>query len=615
MCCVVGYVGRSVSRDRILEGLARLEYRGYDSAGCAFLEPQRGAIASYKVVGGVDKLRSEVVNAAYDGTVGIGHTRWSTHGAVTWENAHPLLDCTGSVAVVHNGIIENERTVRQELAAAGHTFRSQTDSELIAHCFEDALSRGITEPQKILRDVVGRMQGAYAFVAMSDRFPDMLFIARHRSPLCLGLRADGIFVASDPLAFAGEATHVIFIPDAAYACVTPHDYKCWSIVSGEKLTLQQEPLTLTWQDGGKQGYEHYMLKEIYEQREVVHAIVRHARAEAALVSDTHREMVVQSPGSLLLIGCGTSLHAAHLGRWYYEALVQLPARVVMASEMRERPLFADMMSTAIALSQSGETADTLEALRGLHAVSIPVVAITNVTSSTLAREAEEIIPMHAGVEVAVASTKAFTAQVAILYLLAHEYAIMRGLRSSSSRTHACDNLAHAADCLNEAIARHTDRIDRILAPRYAQKRHALFIGREMSYVIAQESALKLKELAYVFAEAYAAGELKHGPLALIDSEVPVFVCSVLEPVAYRKLVGNVQEIKSRRGHLVIVAFEGQDELIALADEALVIPAPRDHMLGPLAMIGVLQYLVYRWAHELKLPIDKPRNLAKSVTVE
>jgi len=618
MCCVVGYVGSSVSKNRILEGLSRLEYRGYDSAGCAFSGQQQGPIRAIKTVGGVDRLRERAGDALYEGAVGIGHTRWSTHGAVTEENAHPLFDCTGSVAVVHNGVIENERALRKELAKRGHCFRAATDSELIAHCFEELLADyPDSTAEALVQRVVARLQGAYAFVAMIDRFPGMLFMARCQSPLCLGQAADGLFVASDQLAFAGEAREVTFIPDHTYGFVTATGYRCWSLATHELLSLPAESLTVSWSAEGKQGHPHFMIKEMYEQPAIIARLAEQAPFDLKPLVEVALERKKKSsvPQEILLYGCGTALHAAEIGRWYGEAIAGLPVKVVMASELRERPIFAEQTMLAIAISQSGETADTLEATRALQAAGIPCGALTNVISSSLARLVDVVIPVRAGVEIAVATTKAFTAQVALLYLFFHEYAYAQGDASAAVRDQALRSLQQAGLALQEGMIRNSALIDAVIAPRYATAPQAIFIGRQIGYVMAKEGALKLKEIAYIFAEAYAAGELKHGHLALVAPGLPVIVCSVLDETAYRKLVTSVQEVRARHGRLIIIAFEGQEELMALADELLVVPQPVDPLLAPLAMAGVLQYLAYRCAFTLQLPIDKPRNLAKSVTVE
>ena len=615
MCCVVGYVGRSASRMHILEGLARLEYRGYDSAGYACYNDAKNELNFCKVVGGVAQLieRSSLIDGC-DGTVGVGHTRWATNGIVTEENAHPVFDCTGTCAVVHNGILEEEYALRQRLSASGHSFCSQTDSELIAHLVEEQLAQGLSDAKQVITAVVGQLKGAYAFVLFSKMWPQQLIAVRRKSPLCIVRGPEGFFIGSDPLAFAGKAHSVVFLPDETYAIVNEHDYAVYTY-RGEKLSLPEEPLALVWDGGGKNGFEHYMLKEIYEQRSVLQEVVRKT---APLVS----EWTVTADGQscahapeLWVTGCGTSLYAAQIGQHYLEAIASIPTKSVSASELRDRPLLCPSGTWLFGLSQSGETADTLEAMRYVKSHDMPAIAVTNNVMSTMAREANHTIPMHAGTEISVASSKTLAAHIGLFYLLAHSLAVQRnGLPSELFET-ACNNLVHAADLLQEAIGHNMTIIDHDLAPRLAQQRHALTVGRGLGFFVAQEVALKLKELAYLFVEAYQAGELKHGPLALIESGVNIIVCSTLEDRPYRKLLGSVHEIRARKGYVIAIAFEGQDELAAAANVTLWIPRPRDVLLGPLVMLGVVQYLAYRVAYELGHPIDKPRNLAKSVTVE
>jgi glutamine---fructose-6-phosphate transaminase (isomerizing) len=613
MCCVVGYIGRQQSRSLVLEGLTRLEYRGYDSAGFACLNAETNQISAVKAIGGVDRLTQQCVVTPVDGFLGLGHTRWSTHGVPNLENAHPVMDCHDKVAVVHNGIIENYAEIRDQLTQQGHTFVTKTDTEVIAHLLEHELAT--KSLHRAVESTVGQLEGAYAFAALISARSDMLLAVRLRSPLCIGIGEDGMFVASDQLAFAGKAQKVLFLPDASYACVYQDHIELYDF-QGNKLAIDPQPLTIVWSESGKQGYEHYMLKEIYEQKRVMAATVSAMRSfqrtlevQLGVTIDYLREVE-----HIVLIGCGTSWHAAHIAKFYFESLCKIPVTVGLASEFKHREFFIPQKSLCIAISQSGETADTLEVVRLLQERSFPIIALTNVASSSLVRESLGLLLTHAGQEIAVASTKSFSAQIASLFLFSHLIALHKGYLKQAEVEFAHEELLVAAEVMEKSIEIYKNIINDEIAPWCATHTQAIFLGRHMSYTLAQEAALKLKEIAYIFAEAFPAGELKHGPIALIDKKALVFLFSTLDPIVYQKLVSNAQEVKSRGGQIIVFAFEGQRELIDLADRAFIFSTVHP-LLAPLAMLGVMQYLVYKIAHVLHLPIDKPRNLAKSVTVE
>lgn len=614
MCCVIGYIGSKPSRSLVIDGLARLEYRGYDSAGFACLNDGNGKIQVVKAVGGVDCLVRQCSEQPIDGFLGVGHTRWSTHGVVSIENAHPHTDCHAGVAVAHNGIIENFIELRTQLQTSGHLFKTGTDTEVIAHVLEQELA-ATSNLNQVIQQTVNRFEGAYAFVALLQSHPDVLVAVRRRSPLCIGISDEGAFIASDQIAFAGKAREVAFLPDGSYALVYKDRFEVYDF-SGKRLTLAVEPLTLAWEQGGKQGYEHFMLKEIYEQKRVIFDTVKAMRTSGHLL-DVQLGVsyeYLRDVEHIVLVGCGTSWHAAHVAKFFFEGLCNIPVTVGLASEFKHREIFLPSKSLCIAISQSGETADTLEVVRLLTARGVPTVALTNVASSTMVRESQGFLLMHAGQEIAVASTKSFTAQLASLFLLAHMIAQQKGLVSAGEAVAAQEELLIAAEVMEKTMETYKDSIENVIAPRYAHAPHTLFLGRHLAHVLAQEAALKLKEIAYIFSEAYPAGELKHGPIALVEKGLPVFVFSVLDPIIYKKLVSNAQEVKTRGGNIIAFAFAGQDELISIADTVFVF-SPVHPLLAPLAMVGVMQLLVYRIACELKRPIDKPRNLAKSVTVE
>lgn len=614
MCSVVGYIGKHYSRAAILEGLGRLEYRGYDSAGFACLHPQDHRLVYAKAEGRLTNLVKQFEQKPIDGYIGIGHTRWSTHGIATTQNAHPQFDCQKTISIVHNGIIENHHELRDRLCQMGHIFHSQTDTETIAHLFESLLVSHQTFKGAVI-DLVNQLAGAYAFIAILQEEPDLMLAVRRRSPLCIGIGDDEMFIASDVLAFAGKTKKVLFMPDNSFALVRRNMIELYDFF-GKPLVINVQEVNFDWSSQEKQGYEHYMLKEIYEQKNAIYATITFLRSISSHIWDhigLSRDQV-KNLTSLNLIGCGTSWHAGRIAQFFFEEICQLPTRVKLASEFRYMSFFSEKNTVFVMISQSGETADTLEALRLVHSKDLPTVALTNVSSSTMVREADGFLLTQAGQEIAVASTKAFATQIAALYWLAHRLAHEKGMISHAQMEIAEEEILVAAEVLENSIENYKRLIDSTLAKKYASYKKAIFLGRHISYPFALEAALKLKEISYIFAQCYPAGELKHGPLALVDENTPTFIFSHHDELIYQKLVANAQEIKARNGHLVAFAFEGQQELIALADQSFIIPQVKP-LLGPLAMTGLMQFLIYSIAKELGRPIDLPRNLAKSVTVE
>ena len=614
MCSVVGYIGKKLSRAFIMEGLARLEYRGYDSAGIACLDPQDGRIMFAKSAGRLQCLTEQLKQLPINGFVSVGHTRWSTHGAATQENAHPHFDCEKKISVVHNGIIENHHQLRKQLEEGEHIFHSQTDTEVVAHLFEVLLLSHKTFKAAIV-DLISHLEGAYALIMMLQDYPDRMVLIRKRSPLCIGIGDDEMFVASDLLAFADKTNKILFIPENSFAIIRNDIIELYDF-NGKRLPISIQEITVDLNFREKHEYEHYMLKEIYEQKNTIHATINFLSSISAHIWDhigisAH---YAQQLDKLHLIGCGTSWHAARISQFFFEHIIRLPTQVSLASEFRHMSFFPEKKSLYIALSQSGETADTLEALRLINAMELPTIALTNIASSTMVREAGGFLLTQAGPEIAVASTKSFSTQLAALYWLAHRLGLEKGILSEDQFKMAEEDILVTAEILENSIEVYKLTIVNSLARRYAQYKKALFLGRHISYPFALEAALKLKEIAYVFAQCYPAGELKHGPLALIDAETPVFIFSHQDPVIYQKLLSNFQEVKARGAHVVAFAFEGQDELCRLADTHFIIPNVKP-LLGPLAMTGLMQFLFYAIAKELGCPIDKPRNLAKSVTVE
>jgi glucosamine--fructose-6-phosphate aminotransferase (isomerizing) len=614
MCSVFGYIGKKSSKIEVLAGLERLEYRGYDSAGFACLSQDGHKLLYAKSPGRLSNLQKELELLPIDGNIAIGHTRWSTHGLSSYENAHPHFDCKKTISLVHNGIIENHRALRKELVLQGHTFTSDTDTETAAHLLESLLK----ESDDLIGTVsffLSKLEGAYSLVALLQEYPDTILLIRKRSPLCIGVGDDEMFIASDQMAFADKVNKVLFLPDESFALVQQDTIALYDFF-GKKLTFHLSDMEVSWQDHSKQGYPHFMLKEIYEQKQAIVNTLSFLkdlgpRVWSHMGLDVNR---IKRLDKIHLIACGTSWHASRIAQFFFERFCMVPTKVSLASEFRYMPFFPDHNAIYVLVSQSGETADTLEVLRLIKELELPTVALTNVASSTMVREADGFLLTQAGYEVAVASTKAFSTQLTALYWLAHLVAYEKKIMNLSHIKMAEENILIASELLENTIETYKKVIVNKLASTYAQYKRYIFLGRHISYPFAMEAALKLKEISYIFAQCYPAGELKHGPIALIDSETPVVIFSVQEIIIYQKLVSNAQEVKARNGHLVVFAFEGQEELIALGDCVFIIPRVGP-FLEPLVMVGLMQFFVYHIANALGCPIDKPRNLAKSVTVE
>lgn len=631
MCGIVAYVGDKQCRQFVLEGLARLEYRGYDSAGFVCIDQKHTHLSFHKEAGGLSPVKRLKSAVLFDGLVGIGHTRWATHGVVDYANAHPHFNCDKSIAVVHNGIIERYEGLKDQLVAEGHDFSSSTDTEVVAHLLSSLLTQ-YGDLHRAVLEALKWLHGAFSLVVLLEQYPDTLVLIRRRSPLVIGVGEHEMFAASDALAFFDVTSTISFMPDESVAFLKKDSVQIFNF-DGKPLPFITQELKKEFVNVDKQGFEHYMLKEIYEQKRAIIRTIsfcnvigndnghtthseEKAREHAACVwrqiglsADQIKEL-----RSIHLVAAGTSWHAALIAQFFFEEVCKIPTRVYLASEFRYASFFPEPNSLFIMVSQSGETADTLEALRLVNSFGIPTVALTNVAFSTIVREAGGFLPMQAGPEISVASTKAFSTQIAAFYWLAHKMALERGAITFQEMNKAEENLLVTAEILESVIDTYKLSIIQKHAPFYAQFDRFIFLGRHISYPFAMEAALKLKEISYIFAQCYPAGELKHGPIALVDERFPVVIFSVIDDLIYHKIVSNAQEVKARRGHLVVFAFEGQKELINLADCAFIIPRV-EPLLAPLAMTGVMQFFVYQITRELDLPIDKPRNLAKSVTVE
>jgi glutamine---fructose-6-phosphate transaminase (isomerizing) len=635
MCGIVGYVGNGRCKKFILEGLSRLEYRGYDSAGFVCIDEKHSHFSFAKEVGNVSKLRERLEGSKSDGSVGMGHTRWATHGIADQANAHPHFNCRKTVAVVHNGIVETYQEIREKLINSGHDFYSTTDTEVVAHLF-GLLVSNYNSLKDALIDLVDRFTGAFSFVFMLEEHPDKLILVRRRSPLSVGVGKEEMFVASDPLAFSDKTNKVLFMPDESFAILTKDDIELYDF-DGKALMVNTQSLDVEFSKVEKKGFDHYMLKEIYEQKRAIDRTISFCKligsnleisdldsAHKYQINEEYHDRIWQQLGlsldqvenlkSVNLVAAGTSWHASRIAQFFFEYVCKIPTRVHLASEFRYMQFFAEEDSIFIFISQSGETADTLEALRLVNSFKIPTIVITNVASSTMVREAGGFLPMQAGPEIAVASTKAFSTQIAILYWFANRIAMQKGFIFAEEMKQAEEDLFVAAEVLEATIESYKWDITQSLAEKYAKYDKFIFLGRHVSYPFALEAALKLKEISYIFAQCYSAGELKHGPIALIDEHTPAVIFSCIDNLLYQKLIGNAQEIKARKGHLITFAFENQKELIAISDYAFVLPRVKP-LLAPLAMTGLMQFFTYEITKFLGRPIDKPRNLAKSVTVE
>jgi len=612
MCGIVGYIGHRDTKDVVIGGLAKLEYRGYDSAGIAMLS--NGKIEVAKSVGRLtnleNRLISEAAKTSFRGNIGIGHTRWATHGRPSDANAHPHLDCSGRFALVHNGIVENYQSLREELLAKGHKFQSETDTEVIVHLVEDLYQDNLFAT---MLNVGKRIEGAYALVVMSKDDPHTLVAMRKASPLVIGLGQDENFIASDIPAILDYTRDVYILDDGEMAVVTQNKVECFTL---EGSPVQKAIFHVTWDAVAAErgGYEHFMLKEIHEQPQAIRDTLRGRLSQdlqRVELCDLSLSEDVHTIDSIHIVACGTAWHAGLVGKAAFEQLARIPVNVEIASEYRYSNPIQTENTLVIVISQSGETADTLAALRASKANGRKVLAITNVVGSSVAREADDVIVTQAGPEIAVASTKAYTTQLVALYLLAIYFAQERRMLNQEeihSLLKSLDTLPWVAERMLES----TPQIRRF-ANNYAHKEDVFFIGRGVDYSVAMEGALKLKEISYIHAEAYAAGELKHGTLALITEGVPVIGIAT-QPAIYEKTVSNIQEVKARDAFILGITWEGNRNLQKSVDEVIYMPQTHP-LLAPLATVIPLQLLAYYAAMARGNDVDKPRNLAKSVTVE
>jgi glucosamine--fructose-6-phosphate aminotransferase (isomerizing) len=609
MCGIVGYIGKQKAVPILIEGLKRLEYRGYDSAGISIYNREK--ITTFKSVGKVAELESKINGREILGNVGIAHTRWATHGKPCDKNCHPHCDCEGNIFLAHNGIVENYQELKEKLARKGHKFSSETDTEIIAHLIEEFNKKldfkdSVLETLKILR-------GTFGLAIINKKEPNKIIAARLGSPLVLGLGEKEYILASDVSAIVRHTNQVIFLEDGEVAIIEPENYE---IINLKNKLLKKNVSKLDWsvEKAEKQGFDHFMLKEIFEQPDAISDAVR-GRIVAGEgmtklgglrdVSEKLREIE-----RIIIVSCGTSYHAGLVGEYMLEEYAGIPVEVEYASEFRYRKPLLDRKTVVLAISQSGETADTLAAIREAQNKGAMTLGIVNTVGSTIARETDAGVYNHAGPEIGVASTKAFTSQLSILALLALFLGRQRDMSLVMGKRIAAE--INKIPRLIENILKQSKEIKEI-ARKYAKYQDLLYLGRKYNFPIALEGALKIKEISYVHAEGYPSGEMKHGTIALIDKNFPsIFICP--KDSVYEKNLSGIQEIKARGGKIIAIATEGDSSIKKMVDDVIYIPKTLE-MLTPLLSVVPLQLLAYYVGIKRGLDVDKPRNLAKSVTVE
>ncbi len=617
MCGIVGYVGARPARELLLAGLTRLEYRGYDSAGISLIGEER--IEAVRAVGNLGALREKLAGdtgsvavAERVATTGIGHTRWATHGRVSEENAHPHSDSADRVHVVVNGIVENYLALKERLQAGGNDFSSETDAEVIAHLIAELYDGDLAEA---VRAAYAQLEGHYAFVAMSLDEPDVLVGARKECPLILGRGEGEQFIASAVPGFLAETRRVQYLENGEIAVLRPDGVR---IMDAAGTSVERGEELVDWDEATaeKEGYETFMLKEIHEQADAVADAIadRTARRDGVDLQEegTFDESLLEGVGRIVIVACGTSYHAGLIGRYAIEEWARLPVEMDIASEYRYRNPVVTERDLVIGISQSGETADTLAAMRLARERGARVLAVTNVMGSEATRASDGVIFTRAGMEIGVAATKTFICQVAAMYLLGLRLAELRGELPPARLSELVTEMKRLPHCIDAVIADADAQVTPI-AEEHWESDFFLYLGRHVGLPVALEGALKLKEISYIATDAYAAGEMKHGPIALLDDSTPV-VCVATDSPVLDKVASNIQEVRARGAHVIAIATEGNDTIAAQAEAVITVP-PLDWMLQPLLAVIPLQMLAYRIARRRGLNVDQPRNLAKTVTVE
>lgn len=617
MCGIVAYIGKKEAYPIVVNGLKRLEYRGYDSAGVALLN-EAGELNIYKRKGKVSNLEELTADKDISGTIGIGHTRWATHGEPNDVNSHPHYSENGDIALIHNGIIENYDSLKHELLKAGYTFRSETDTEVLVHLIDDIQKNNDVSFAESVRLALEQVVGAYAIVVLSKNNPNRLVAARKSSPLVVGIGTEGDFyLASDATPIVEYTKDVVYLNDMEIAILDRTEgLKVYNIQSSEEKSPYIQQLELKLEALEKGGYDHFMLKEIHEQPRSIRDCFRgRLNIEKGMVSlgglKDYENKLVNAP-RLIMVACGTSWHACTVGEYLIEDLARINVEVEYASEFRYRNPIINENDIVIAVSQSGETADTLAALELAKSKGATILGICNVVGSSISRITDAGSYTHAGPEIGVASTKAFTAQVTVLTLLA----LMLGHKKGTISESKYRTLLAELDVIPEKVQKVLDTSDKLIqdiSAQYYQAANALYLGRGNCFPVALEGALKLKEISYIHAEGYPAAEMKHGPIALIDEEMPVFVIATQGP-SYEKVVSNIQEVKARKGKVIAIVTEGDVHVKEIADQVIEIPHTDENLVPLLATIP-LQLLSYYIAIMRGTNVDQPRNLAKSVTVE
>ncbi len=617
MCGIVGYIGKNQAVPILLDGLRRLEYRGYDSAGVATLAG--GKIQTRKRIGRIANLAELLAESPLAGEVGISHTRWATHGGVTDANAHPHSDQSGKLFICHNGVIENYGVLREELKREGHTFKSETDTEVLAHLIGKHYDELTTTPAgkarlvEALRSALKCVVGTYGIILLHADVPESIIGARRGSPLVLGVGKGENFFASDVSAIVAYTREAVYLKDFDIAVIGRDNFEITSLLGGA-TGFEVTKVEFTEDDVSKGDYPHYMLKEIYEQPETIRDAMRGRlsteEATAKLGGLGMSAAELRNIDRIILVGCGTASHAAMCGEYIIEALAHVPVEVEYASEFRYRNLPLPKNTLVFCVSQSGETADTLAALREAQRKGLRTLGICNNVASTIARESDGGVYMHAGPEIGVAATKSFTSQVTIMVLLGLMLGRIRNLSTTEGLS-----IIRELEALPDKVRRILEQTDHIkkIAEKYAQSKAMMFLGRQFNYPTALEGALKMKEISYIHASGYPSAELKHGVIALITPEVPSVVIA-LEDSVFEKNVSNIEEVRARKGPIIAIGTEGSTRLQHVADDVIFIPECPDY-LSPILASVALQLLAYHTAVTLGCDVDKPRNLAKSVTVE
>ncbi|MDD5129774.1 MAG: glutamine--fructose-6-phosphate transaminase (isomerizing) [Candidatus Omnitrophica bacterium] len=612
MCGIVGYIGEREAQPVLLSGLKRLEYRGYDSSGIALILPHKKNIGIRKAPGKISVLERLVKNKPLSGAVGIAHTRWATHGAPTQANAHPHSDCAGQIAVVHNGIIENYETLKMQLMKEGHVFHSQTDTEVIVHLIEK-FYKGIPLEEAV-SSALKLLTGSFAIGVIAANEPNKLVGARLGSPLIIGVGKGENFLASDVPAVLGFTKEVVFLDENELVVLDKDNFKI-SDLDGKTRFKTTTHINWDIDQAEKAGFDHFMLKEINEQPRILENLInsrlQRKTGKICFQEQNIPEAALKEIKNIFIVACGTAYHAGMVAKYALESLCQVPTQIDVSSEFRYRDLLIGPETLVVAISQSGETADTLAGIREAKRRNCSVISICNVLGSTLTRESDGVIYIHAGPEIGVASTKAYTAQLTALYLFAFYLAQIRGVLSGTKINKLLAELFKVPEYQSQ-ILKQQQKIA-ALARKHSHLGSFLYLGRNVNYPSALEGALKLKEISYIPAEGYAAGEMKHGPIALID-EYRAVVCIAPESKVYEKMVSNIQEIRSRKGKIIAIATVGDQEVKKLTREIIYVPKIEE-IFSPLLVVLPLQLMAYHIAVKRGCDVDQPRNLAKSVTVE